>query len=245
MVSSGSRQIVRPTEVADGVLSVQSAAASAVNASKTAIINAMWVALVNGGYTTGWNAEDEEYTRRDAASFLQSMYWVLLTANEKPMIDFAKGLFDTLGEKVYNPDKEAAFIFSFEFMRDAIKALPSVNNAADTIVNALVAALIDTINDPTLTNEPSVITAIGHTWTAIMAGVALTKIPPAQNFTTIEESILELNNGIVIASGQDDQGSALFIGGMKIDADTGELSGPPFEQAVNRIATRAAIARSF
>jgi hypothetical protein len=50
---------------------------------------------------------------------------------------------------------------------------------------------------------------------------------------------------VVIASGQDDQGSALFIGGMKIDADTGELTGPPFEQSVNRIATRAAIARSF
>ena len=61
----------------------------------------------------------------------------------------------------------------------------------------------------------------------------------------IEDSILEVNQGVVIASGQDDQGSALFIGGMKIDADTGELSGPPFEQAVNRIATRTAIARSF
>jgi hypothetical protein len=78
-----------------------------------------------------------------------------------------------------------------------------------------------------------------------MAGVALTKIPPARNFTTIEESIREIDRGVVIASGQDDQGSALFIGGMKIDSDTGELSGPPFEQAVNRIATRSAIARSF
>jgi hypothetical protein len=78
-----------------------------------------------------------------------------------------------------------------------------------------------------------------------MAGVALTKIPPARNLASIEESILEINNGVVIASGQDDQGSALFIGGMKIDSDTGELSGPPFESAVNRIATRAAIARSF
>ena len=205
----------------------------------------MWDALVDGGYTVGWTEADEIYTRRDAESFLLSMYWVLLTANEKPMIDFAKGLFDTLGEKVYDLAKEAAFIYSFEFMRDAIKALPDVNSASDTIVDALVAALLDTLTDPVKVNEPSVITAIGHTWTAIMAGVALTKIPPAQNFTTIEESILELNNGVVIASGQDDQGSALFIGGMKIDADTGELSGPPFEQAVNRIATRAAIARSF
>lgn len=138
-----------------------------------------------------------------------------------------------------------AFIFTFENMRDQINALTNVGPTAENIVNALVEALISTLLDPNLVREPSTITAIGHTWTAIMSGVALTKIPPARNFATIEESILELDNGIVIASGQDDQGSALFIGGMKIDADTGELTGPPFEQSVNRIATRTAIARSF
>jgi hypothetical protein len=130
-------------------------------------------------------------------------------------------------------------------MRDQIKALGEVNSVADVIVDNLVNALLETLENTVTSTEPSTITAIGHTWTGIMAGVALTKVPPGRNFSTIEESILELNNGVVIASGQDDQGSALFIGGMKIDADTGELTGPPFEQSVNRIATRAAIARSF
>ena len=138
-----------------------------------------------------------------------------------------------------------AFIYSWEYMRDQIKALAAVSNDADTIIDSLISSLISTMVDPAKVEEPSTITAIGHTWTGIMAGVALTKMPPARNETTIEESILELNNGVVIASGQDDQGSALFIGGMKIDADTGELTGPPFEQSVNRIATRTAIARSF
>jgi hypothetical protein len=138
-----------------------------------------------------------------------------------------------------------AFLYSWNYMKDEIALLEGVDAGAETIISALVTALENTILNPTLVNEPSVITAIGHTWTGIMAGVALTKIPPARNSTTIEESILELENGVVIASGQDDQGSALFIGGMKIDADTGELTGPPFEQSVNRIATRTAIARSF
>lgn len=245
MVSSGSRNIVLPEEVVDGTLSIQTAAATAIETNKNTIIDNMWNALVAGGYTATWNSEDEEFTRRDAASFLQSMLWVLQTANEKPMLDFAKGLFNTQGNKVYSSDKESAFIFSFLNMRDQIVALADVNSDADNIVIDLVAALIETIENTTTVVEPSIITAIGHTWTGIMAGVALTKIPPARNETNIEESILELNNGVVIASGQDDQGSALFIGGMKIDADTGELSGPPFDTAVNRIATRAAIARSF
>lgn len=245
MVASGTRNIVVPTEVADGTLSIQTAAYQAIDASANTIIDAMWTDLVSNGYTTGWNAEDEVFTRRDARNVLQSVEWVLQTANEKPMLDFAKGLFTTTGTKAYSIDKEPAFIRSFQFMRNAIIALPNVNSTADSIVSALFAALINTIQNTVRIAEPSTITAIGHTWSALMSGVALTKIPPARNATTIEESILELNNGQVIASGQDDQGSALFVGGMRIDADTGELSGPPFDQAVNRIATRAAIARSF
>lgn len=138
-----------------------------------------------------------------------------------------------------------SFIYSFENMRDQMLLLNNVDEIAAEMIDSLVETLINTLLDPEKTREPSTITAIGHTWTAIMAGVALTKIPPARNVATIAESILELEQGLVIASGQDDQGSALFIGGMEINADTGELTGPPFEKSVNRIATRTAIARSF
>jgi hypothetical protein len=245
MVASGTRDIIVATEVPAGTLSIQNDAWQAIDAATDTIVDNMWTDLESNGYTTGWDGVDEVFTRRDGRNLIQSIEWVLQTANEKPMLDFARGLFTTTGTKVYSLDKEAAFIRSFEFIRDAIVALPDVNAQADAIVIALVNALINTIQNPTKVSEPSTITAIGHTWSALMSGVALTKIPPARNATTIEESILELNNGVVIASGQDDQGSALFVGGMRIDSDTGELSGPPFDQAVNRIATRAAIARSF
>ena len=244
LVSDGGRQILQPEEVAIP-LTVQTAAAAAVNNNRTTIINNLWGNLVTQGYTTTWTGADEAYLRNESNTFLQTMLWTLQTSNEKPMLDFAKGLYDYNGNTLFTTDKTAAFIYSFQFMRDEIQILPNVNANADVIVANLVTALVTSINTPSLKLEPSVITAIGHTFTGIMAGVALTKIPPARNSAGIEESILETNSGVVIASGQDDQGSALFIGGMKIDADTGELSGPPFEQAVNRIATRAAIARSF
>lgn len=244
MKADGARSIIDPTEV-EIALSAETASAAAIDAAKDTIIDDMWNYLVAQGYTSTWNAEDETYTRRDGATFIQSISWVLQSANEKPMLDFAKGLFDTEGNKVYSNDKEAAFIASFEFVRDAINNLAGVTAGAQTIVTALVAALVATLQSPVKRDEPSIITAIGHTWTGIMAGVALTRIPPVDNENTILESILETNGGVVIASGQDDQGSALFIGGLEINADTGELTGPPFDTAVNRIATRAAIARSF
>lgn len=138
-----------------------------------------------------------------------------------------------------------SFIFSWEYMKTQILSLSNISANSVNIINSITDILINTIINPEILGEPSVITAVGHTWTGIMAGVALTKIPPARNAALITESIVEVDSGIVIASGQDDQGSALFIGGMEINADTGELTGPPFDSAVNRIATRAAISRSF
>jgi hypothetical protein len=204
----------------------------------------MWNDLVAAGYTVGWTAADEAYTRLDAANFIQCINWVLQSADEIPMENFAKGFFDTVGDSIIDPDKLTAFLYAFENMRDQMNALTGVSVGAQNIITALVAALNTTILTPTKRIQPSTITAIGHTWSAVLAGVALTKIPPAFNRTTLEASIVEQDSGIVIASGQDDQGSALFVGGMKISADTGELSGPPFDSAVGRIATKSAIAFS-
>lgn len=242
--SEGKRDIVYPTGVIGVTLAIKILAAENIDAERQNIIDNMWDDLVAGGYTVGWTADDELFTRRDSATFLQSISWVLQSADEIPMENFAKGLFDTVGASIIDPSKLSAFLFAFENMRDQMIALPDVDSQADAIITALVVALESTINSPVKKSQPSTITAIGHTWTAVSAGVALTKIPPAFNRTPIEASIIEKSDGVVIASGQDDQGSALFVGGMKISADTGELSGPPFDQAVGRIATKSAIAFS-
>jgi hypothetical protein len=225
--------------------------ATAISNNRDDIIDNMWTALEANGYTAGWDpgdsstSQEETFTRRDANTFLQSLIWVLETGNEKPILDFVKGLFDYNGNYVFSQDKLPAFVFAFNYMRDEINSLPEADPDIDNVVISLVTALTTTLLKTNTRLEPSVITAIGHTWSGIMAGVALTKIPPARNLTSIRESILELNQGVVISSGQDDQGSALFVGGLEINADTGELTGPPFDQAVNRIATKTSIARSY
>jgi hypothetical protein len=241
--AKGYRNLVMATEVTG--LTVQLDAEAAVLAAEQDIINTMWGALVFYDYAVDWTQALQALTRADAATFLQCLRWTLKTANQQPMLDFAKGLFNTVGEPVFAADKLTSFVFAFNTMRDSIKALAGVSAGAAAQIDALVNALIQTVQAPTLRKEPSRITAIGHTWTAVMSGVALTKIPPARNSATISDSILEEDEGVVIASGQDDQGNALFVGGLQITADTGELGGPPFDQAVRRVATRAAISRSF
>lgn len=255
MWSEGSRQIVVPTGVTGVTLVPELASAAVIEPEKGpfgTIVDDMWTALdttinpaTGAVYTFGWTPIDEVYTRRDGAEFVQVIIWVLSSADEIPMENYSKGFFDTLGNSIIDVDKYDAFIFAFENMRDTINALPGMSLNAQDIVTALTAALISTLNSPNYQTQPSTVTAVGHTWNSVLAGVALTKIPPAFNRTNIEASIVEVNDGVVIASGQDDQGSALFVGGMKIDADTGELSGPPFDQAVSRIATKSAIAFNF
>jgi len=140
------------------------------------------------------------------------------------------------------------FLFSFNYIRNRVIEYINAqtgNSITQDAVRTLINTLKINVTQPTLINEPSRITAIGHTWTAVMSGVALTKIPPANNNATIQDSIFETNNGVVIASGQDDQGNALFVGGLQINADTGELGGAPFDQAVRRVATKTSISRSF
>jgi hypothetical protein len=260
MVAKGGRDTIIPEEVTVNLkinLTETSAANTVIQLNANTIIDDLWIELdetinPNTGnvWTDGWDAEDEEFTRRDARSFLQCVGWVLTTGVEKPMIDFAKGLFDVDGTPVFTSDKLDAFKHSFIFMKNRINLLGGVSSNAQTIVTSLVTALNNTITNPVKRTEPSTITAVGHTWSSIFSGVALTKIPPARNLAKIQDSILELSDdqnrpGVVIASGQDDQGSALFVGGMSIDADTGELGGAPFTSAVNRIANKIVISRSF
>ena len=243
MVAEGKRDIVRPYKT-DETLVINTIDAALIEDNTTQIATNTFNALVTNNFTTGWSSEDEELIKSKINLLLLSLYWVILAGDETPMFNFAKTLFDTQANRLFTNDKESAYIYAFEYVRDEIVGL-SLTQVSEDLVIDLISKLKLTITNPEKVPEPSTITAIGHTWTAIMTGVALTQIPPARNATTIKESIVELNQGIVIASGQDDQGSALFIGGLEINADTGELSGPPFDTAVNRIATRTSISRSF
>ena len=252
MISNGFRQLVVP-ETVTITITPSPADANTIRSSANTIVDDMWTDLVANSYTTGWTSEDESYIRGEANNLIQSLTWVVETGNEQPMIDFAKGLYtveantNTTADAVtvFTGDKLPAFTYAFEDIKDQINSLGGLSANTNIAVTDLIDALNTTINTPTKTIQPSIITAIGHTWSGVMSGVALTKIPPAINEAKIQDSIIELNQGLVIASGQDDQGSALFVGGMSIDSDTGELSGPPFTSAVNRIATKAVISRSF
>ena len=247
MVSKGKRNIIEPYKITGATLTPLPADALLIKNNAATIVANMWQDLQNKGYFPPQSTAASVYTNtiNDGTLLLQCLNWTLEWANEQPMLDFAKGMFNVMGMPVYLIDHLPAYMASYANIRLQISQLPGITQTAINLVRALFIALEATLVNPQKRSDPSRITAIGHTWTAVMAGVALTKIPPALNQATIQDSLLELEDGVIIASGQDDQGNALFVGGLEINADTGELGGAPFDQAVRRVATRAAISRSF
>jgi hypothetical protein len=254
MWSEGFRQIVVPDGVSSVTLTIELVSAGIIELDKGPfgpIVNDTYTALnttidpaTGSVYTFGWTASDEATFRSYGANLVQVLIWVLSSVDEIPMENYTKTFYNTVGTPLFTSTNFVdAYLFAFAFIRDYVNALPGMSVNAIAIVTALIdESLIPTFTTPQYTVQPSTITAVGHTWSSTLAGVALTRIPPAFNRTNIEASIIEQNDGQVIASGQDDQGSALFVGGMTINADTGELSGPPFDSAVGRIATKSAIA---
>jgi hypothetical protein len=254
MWSEGFRQIVVPTGVSSVTLTIEIPSALIIEPLKGpfgVIVDDTYTALnttidpaTGSVYTFGWTATDEETFRFYGENLVQVLIWVLSSADEIPMENYTKTFYNTVGTPLFTGTNFVdAYLFAFAFIRDYVNALPGMSANAIAIVTALIdESLIPTFTTPQYAVQPSTISAVGHTWSSTLAGVALTRIPPAFNRTNIEASIREVNDGQVIASGQDDQGNALFVGGMTINADTGELSGPPFDSAVGRIATKSAIA---
>jgi hypothetical protein len=78
-----------------------------------------------------------------------------------------------------------------------------------------------------------------------LSGTEFFRVPPQRASAAIRRSIKRLDSGQVRFSGQDDRGNAVFVGGLEIDARSGELGGPPFDVAVNTRAADIAIASSF
>lgn len=240
LVATGSRRVGIPYDT-NITVTVNTAAADIISTNRTSIVNGLWANLNSQGYITGsWTLpDDENYTRFDSDVWLRSVEY-MIRGGSTDMIDrFQSVLFDATGNLVFTADKTAAFNHSYNFMRDELNKL-SLNTNARQAINTATTSVQSTILSPVTRVEPSRIEAIGHTWTATMIGVWAIKIPPAEARLPIRDSILESNGAIVIATGQDSDGNAIFAGDVLIDARFG-MGGRGFIAPTKREAIRAAI----
>lgn len=258
--SEGSTQQVVPLRVNPSVVATQANAATVINGIRTTVINGMWPFLVANYGAGNWPAGLEALTQKDTGLFLDAISAALVHGFERPMLNFAEGMFRFNGTCVYDYAYHAAFKASWDRLAQQLTAESQITSAAASFINALVVRLKATLDnywfeeglgpapsivEPVRRKLRSLITAIGHQWTAPMAGVEFYRVPPARAARRIQRSIRQVNGGRVRFSGQDDAGNAVFVGGLTIDARSGQLSGPPFDSALRGRLTRGVISRSY
>jgi hypothetical protein len=242
------------------VLTTQANAATVIAAAKTSLINNVWAFLLANHGAGSWPAGYEALTRKDSGLFLDALAASLVHGFERPMLNFAEGMFGFDGVCVYTYAYHAAFKASWDRLAAQLIAGGQLTTGAVAMVNALVARLKATLDnywfelgqgsapspvEPVRRKLRSLITAINHQWTAPMAGVEFYRVPPAKASRRIQRSIVQRDGGRVRFSGQDDAGNAVFVGGLVIDARSGQLGGPPFDSAIRGRVTRAVISRSY
>jgi hypothetical protein len=264
--SEGSCKRVVPLKVTASLITTQSTATAIISAQRTTLIEDMWAFLVANHGAGSWSAAFQALTRKDAGLFLDALASSLTYGFERPMLNFAEGMFKFNGDCVYTYAYNTAFHASWDRMITTLLATNQLTEGAAAMAQALVTRLKATLNNhwfevgqgplppggPTpdkgeTVGRPlrSLITAISHQWTDPMGGVEYLRVPPARGTRQIERSIMRRNGGRVIFSGQDDAGNAVFVGGLIIDARSGQLGGPPFDRALRNRVTRAAISQSF
>jgi hypothetical protein len=266
--SEGSTQQVVPLKVTPSVLTTQSNAATVINAARTALINDMWAFMLSSHGAASWPAGYEALTRKDGGLFLDALAGSLVAGFERPMLNFAEGMFRFNGQCVYPyqlpgapaGSLNAAFLASWDRLAAQLIAGGQLTSGAQAMVLALVSRLKATMNNhwsevgqgpaPSPVERVrrrlrSLITAINHQWTAPLAGVEFFRVPPARASRRIQRSIVQRNGGQVRFSGQDDAGNAVFVGGLVIDSRSGQLGGPPFDSAIRSRVTRSVISRSY
>ena len=228
--SEGSRQELSVPNTA-GPLTVQAAAAATVDSNRVAIVDAMWAAVVNDGYTV-----DEATSRRYADALVTSLQYDLQTGTQETLNFFLRGLYPS-GVFVAT-GAEAAFIAGWEGMRTAITGL-SIGAGAISMVNGLFDVLADALNDPVFQPVPSRISATAHQFNFPFAGVNRRAF--YRPLRAVPDSIIERGLGTVQFSGVDGRGEQFFTGGASVEPVSGQFKGPPVARTIQPFATRAAL----
>jgi hypothetical protein len=217
----------------------------------------------------GCTCSVEEYYAsflRDTEYLLQAIYVCLANGTSAPIDQFVRGLFDWNAQFVseqrclrewarwyYGELQSGVRVGGLqEILKQYIGDVDTQNSITE-LMRMLAQTLLDSDASETdrknIKRERSLLTSINHQWTFPLAGVSRyatpTRFRNAGRAGNIRRSIKQQNGGRVRYSGQDDDGNAVFVGGLEIEARSGELRGPPFEAAVRKRATRITFARSF
>ena len=255
--SEGSTFQVVPLKVPAEQVVRETGGQSAINGAKAAVQANLAAYIAGLGI---WSAPKQAQCPADIGFMMDAIGLCLEWGTQQPWINLIDGLFTFTGESSLLYTDLPSYKLVWNRIRDRILAETSFSAGADIFITALFDRLTATFDNyfyesgtgpapspinPVRKRLRSLITAIGHQMTAQLTGTQFFRVPPQGTPRSMRKAIVRRNGGKINFSGQDDRGNALFVGGLEINARSGELGGPPFDSAVFNRAVETAIASSF
>ena len=223
--SEGFRNEVRLASVV-GAIGKFSSDAATVEAARTTLINAA-VAAAPGADATS--------TERDAGILVDAIRYDMIGGTTESIKIFTRGLFP---HGAFVSSTTAPFVASFNAMKTAINGL-GISAGSKTMAEALIDAIVATVNAPVFQKVPSIIRANQIQFELPFGGVnARAFARPAR---AVRDTVVQKGLGTVQYSGVDGRGEQFFSGGASVEPVSGQFKGPPVARTIQPFATRAAL----
>jgi hypothetical protein len=241
--STGFRNILSlPDTPANAPLAVYLPAADQIVADQATIINNMYAQLASEFVEVqGFTIEQEELTRRDAATLLREIADDLRSGQDRGTRYFLRGLFDWNAQYHFDPALLPIFLRSYEIILDEIKLRPpQVILPAEDMLDYLFAFLATNLATPQTTGFPSVIEATGQQFSYAGSGVNYNSLPTSQRGTgrapDPTRTIFKSGGGRVYATFSTEEGDTYLGEDLRVDFERNTIEGQAFSRGVQNIA---------
>jgi hypothetical protein len=240
LVATGSRQVVRITDPTGQPRGVFTAAADLIDANATSIIDAMYTQLA-GEYTVvaNFSAENQAFTRRDAATFLREITGDLRSAQDRGAQTFVKGFFNWNAQYFFDESLLPIFSRSWSILVTRIEALGGAVTAAMPMISSLLALINTNFLSPSKQVFVSAVESNGHQFSYAGSGVNYNALPFSQRGTGTaplpESTIVQVNGGRVYATFTTERGDSYLGSDLRVDFQRNTIEGQAFSRGVQNI----------
>lgn len=240
LVATGFRNSVRIDSQGSELIDIYTTAATAIRAARTTIIDDMYAELeLEFTVVANFTQEQEDFTKRDAGTFLDFICNDLDSAQDRGAQTFVKGLFDWNGEYVFDASLLNIFNRSFELLAIEIDGLGSDTASAMPMINYLVDLIKDNLTTPPIIPFVSVVESNAHQFSYAGTGVNYNALPFSQRGTgetpDPTSTWVESLGGKVYATFTTERGDSYLGKDLKVDFERNTIEGQAFSRGVQNI----------
>ena len=219
---------------------VYTSAADLIDANATTIIDNMYTQLESEYVVVAnFTADEEAFTRRDAATFIQELTGDLRSAQDRGAQTFAKGFFDWNGQYYFDESLLPIFSRSFTLLVDEMEDLGGAVTAAMPMINSLLALINTNFLSPQKQAFVSVVESNGHQFSYSGTGVNYNALPFSQRGTgeapDPSTTIAQVNGGRVYATFTTERGDSYLGSDLRVDFQRNTIEGQAFSRGVQNI----------